>query len=163
MTLAGVALQILLAVLLIVALVFGMRLERRLKALKESHEGFAKAVVDLDAAAQRAEQGLADLRAATDEAAEQLADRIDKARALTAKLDKSMAQATRGESARVASNRPPPGPPMTRARAAFAAVDRPPPAPPVETPRSRPRGDDDDLFDPPAGSGGFGVRPGGRR
>jgi Sec-independent protein translocase protein TatA len=161
MTLAGIALQILLAVLLIVALVFGMRLERRLKALKESHEGFAKAVVDLDAAAQRAEQGLADLRAATDEAAEQLADRIEKARILTAKLDKSMAQATRGESARVASNRPPPAPPMTRARAAFAAVDRPPP--PVETPRSRPRGEDDDLFDPPAGPGGFGVRPGGRR
>ncbi|MDG2522713.1 DUF6468 domain-containing protein [Caulobacter segnis] len=161
MTLAGIALQILLAVLLIVALVFGMRLERRLKALKESHEGFAKAVVDLDAAAQRAEQGLADLRAATDEAAEQLADRIEKARVLTAKLDKSMAQAARGESARVTSNRPPPVPPMTPARAAFAAVDRPPP--PAETPRSRPRGDDDDLFDPPAGSGGFGVRPGGRR
>ncbi|WP_269716229.1 DUF6468 domain-containing protein [Caulobacter sp. NIBR2454] len=162
MTLAGIALQILLAVLLVVALVFGMRLERRLKALKDSHEGFAKAVLDLDSAAQRAEQGLADLRAATDEAAEQLADRIDKARALTAKLDRGIAQASRGgESARPQANRPPVEPPVTRARAAFAAVDRPPPPP--ETLRSRPRADDDDLFDPPTGSGGFAPRPGGRR
>jgi hypothetical protein len=38
--------------------------------LRDSHEGFAKAVADLDRAAMRAEQGLADLRAATDEAAD---------------------------------------------------------------------------------------------
>ncbi len=79
-----------LAVLLVVALVFGWRLERRLKALRDSHAGFAKAVADLDVAAARAEQGLADLRAATDEASEALADRIERATALAAKLDERL-------------------------------------------------------------------------
>jgi hypothetical protein len=73
MSMTAIALNGLLAVLLLVALMFGVRLERRLKALRDSHEGFAKAVADLDRAAMRAEQGLADLRAATDEAADSLA------------------------------------------------------------------------------------------
>lgn len=86
MSLIAFAMNGFLAVLLIAALVFGWRLERRLKALRDSHEGFAKAVVDLDRAAARAEQGLADLRAATDEAAETLAVRIERAQALAAQL-----------------------------------------------------------------------------
>jgi hypothetical protein len=87
MTIAAFAMNGLLVVLLLAALAFGWRLERRLKALKDSHEGFAKAVADLDAAALRAEQGLADLRAATDEAAETLAERIAAAKELAMKLD----------------------------------------------------------------------------
>lgn len=90
MSLVAVAMNALLAVLLIVALGFGWRLERRLKALRDSHAGFAKAVADLDQAAARAEQGLADLRAATDEASETLADRIERATALAAKLDERL-------------------------------------------------------------------------
>jgi hypothetical protein len=90
MSLTAIALNGLLAILLLIALVFGWRLERRLKALRDSHEGFAKAVADLDRAAQRAEQGLADLRAATDEAADTLADRISKAQALAAQLDERL-------------------------------------------------------------------------
>jgi len=90
MSLVAIALNALLAILLIVALGFGWRLERRLKALRDSHAGFAKAVADLDQAAARAEQGLADLRAATDEASETLADRIDRATALAAKLDERL-------------------------------------------------------------------------
>jgi len=86
MSLIAFAMNGFLAVLLIAALVFGWRLERRLKALRDSHEGFAKAVVDLDKAAARAEQGLADLRAATDEAAETLAMRIERAQALAVQL-----------------------------------------------------------------------------
>lgn len=81
-----------LAVLLIAALVFGWRLERRLKALRDSHAGFAQAVTDLDKAAARAEQGLADLRAATDEAAETLAVRIERAQALAAQLDERISR-----------------------------------------------------------------------
>ena len=54
MSLIAVALNLLLAVLLVVALGFGWRLERRLKALRDSHAGFAKAVADLDQAAARA-------------------------------------------------------------------------------------------------------------
>lgn len=87
MTTAGLALNLLLAVLLVGALWMGWRVERRLTALRASHVGFTKAVADLDAAAARAEQGLADLRAATDEAAESLADRLAKAKILVAKLD----------------------------------------------------------------------------
>jgi hypothetical protein len=47
-------------------------------------------VADLDRAAMRAEQGLADLRAATDEAADTLADRITQAKALAAQLDERL-------------------------------------------------------------------------
>lgn len=87
MSVVALAMNGFLAVLLIAALIFGWRLERRLKALRDSHEGFAKAVADLDQAAARAEQGLADLRAATDEAAETLAVRIERAQALAAQLE----------------------------------------------------------------------------
>ena len=90
MSMTAIALNGLLAVLLLAALVFGVRLERRLKNLRDSHEGFAKAVADLDRAAMRAEQGLADLRAATDEAADSLADRITQAKALAAQLDERL-------------------------------------------------------------------------
>jgi hypothetical protein len=90
MSVTAIALNGLLAILLLIALAFGVRLERRLKALRDSHEGFAKAVADLDRAAMRAEQGLADLRAATDEAADTLADRISRAQALAAQLDERL-------------------------------------------------------------------------
>ncbi|THD58180.1 DUF6468 domain-containing protein [Phenylobacterium sp.] len=88
MSLIGLAMNGLLAALLLAALTMGWRLNRRLKALRDSHEGFAAAVIDLNAAALRAEQGLADLRAATDEAVDLLADRIDKGRSLAMKLER---------------------------------------------------------------------------
>jgi chromosome segregation ATPase len=88
MSVIAIGLNLLLAGLLAAALAMGWRLNLRLKALRDSHEGFAKAVADLDAAVARAEQGLADLRAATDEATDTLADRIAKARELSAKLDR---------------------------------------------------------------------------
>jgi hypothetical protein len=84
----GLAMNGLLAVLLLAALTVGLRLNRRLKALRDSHDGFATAVADLNTAAARAEQGLADLRAATDEAVDMLADRIEKGRALAMKLER---------------------------------------------------------------------------
>jgi hypothetical protein len=120
MSITAIALNGLLAVLLLIALAFGVRLERRLKALRDSHEGFAKAVADLDRAAMRAEQGLADLRAATDEAADTLADRITQAKALASQLDERL-------------NRPIVTPPPSTARAAveqrLAADPRPEPRP----------------------------------
>jgi hypothetical protein len=88
MSLIGLAMNVLLAALLLAALMMGWRLNRRLKALRDSHEGFAAAVTDLNAAAARAEQGLADLRSATDEAVDLLADRIDKGRNLAIKLER---------------------------------------------------------------------------
>ncbi|MDP3659561.1 DUF6468 domain-containing protein [Phenylobacterium sp.] len=100
MSIIAIGLNLLLASLLAASLVLGWRLNRRLRALRDSQEGFAKAVAELDQAARRAETGLASLRAATDEATEALADRIDKARALTAKLERLTAQAPQGAPAR---------------------------------------------------------------
>ena len=88
MSIVGLALNLLLAALLVAALGMGWRLNRRLKALRDSHDGFAVAVRELNTAAARAEQGLTDLRAATDEAVDMLADRIDKGRALASKLER---------------------------------------------------------------------------
>jgi len=121
MSLVAFAMNGFLAVLLIAALVFGWRLERRLKALRDSHEGFAKAVADLDNAAARAEQGLADLRAATDEAAETLAMRIERAQALAAQLGEIV-------------DRPPSAPTLGAKPRAQAPAERPAPRLSRETP-----------------------------
>jgi hypothetical protein len=88
MSVIGLIMNLLLAGLLVAALVVGFRLNRRLKVLRDSHDGFEAAVRELNLAAARAEQGLADLRAATDEATDLLADRIEKGRALAAKLER---------------------------------------------------------------------------
>jgi hypothetical protein len=122
MSVIALAMNGFLAVLLIAALAFGWRLERRLKALRDSHEGFAKAVADLDNAAARAEQGLADLRAATDEAAETLAVRIERAQALVAQLEER-------------TGRPLPAP--TPASTSAPQMERP--APRREAPPAAPR------------------------
>ena len=147
MTFVPIILDGLLGVLLIAALMLGVRLDRRLKTLRESHLGFAQAVGDLDRAAARAEQGLADLRAATDEAADVLAARIEKAQLLSMKLE------TQAERAAAA-----PPPTLVRERPAAASRDlfnrtsAPTPVrevaaqrPSLLTPRSRARVDDD-LF-----------------
>jgi hypothetical protein len=89
----GLIMNALLGVLLVGALFLGWRLESRLKALRASHQSFSKAVDDLDRAAARAEQGLADLRAATDDASETLAARIDRAGHLAVRLEKLTADA----------------------------------------------------------------------
>ena len=93
MSLISIGMNLLLAGLLVAAMVVGLRLNKRLKALRDSHEGFEAAVVHLNMAARRAEQGLADLRAATDEATEVLSDRIEKGRTLAAKLEKLVSSA----------------------------------------------------------------------
>jgi len=83
----SIVLNLMLAALLSGALWMGWRLNQRLKVLREGQMGFAKAVADLDAAAARAERGLADLKAASDEMAEVLVSRIERARILASKLD----------------------------------------------------------------------------
>ena len=88
----SIALNLLLSTLLVAALMFGWVLNRRLKALKDSHAGFADAVANLDRAAQRAETGLADLRSATDQAVDLLSSRILKARDMADNLDRLTAQ-----------------------------------------------------------------------
>jgi Domain of unknown function (DUF6468) len=99
----GLIMNGLLGALLVGALFLGWRLEGRLKALRASHQSFKEAVEDLDRAAGRAEQGLADLRAATDEAAETLAGRIDRAGHLAGRLERLTAEATLAEAKLIAA------------------------------------------------------------
>lgn len=95
MSFASVALELALAALLIAALGFGWRLERKLKALRESHSAFVGSVAQLDAAALRADAGLKALREALDEAHDGLHDRIQKGRTLKAELETLLARAER--------------------------------------------------------------------
>jgi uncharacterized protein DUF6468 len=101
----GLIMNGLLGVLLVGALALGWRLEGRLKTLRASHESFTRAVEDLDRAAARAEQGLADLRAATDEAAETLAGRIERATHLASRLEILTADAELAETRLAAASR----------------------------------------------------------
>ena len=139
MTYVPIILDVLLGALLIAALLLGLRLDKRLKGLRESHAGFAQAVGDLDRAAARAEQGLADLRAATDEAAEVLAARIEKAQILSMKLDSVVDRAAAM-----------PAPATGRDRPAFptraSVINEGVPRPTLAPQRSRARVDDE-LFD----------------
>lgn len=172
MSIVAIAMNVLLMALLVAALAFGWRLERRLKALRDSHDGFARAVADLDAAAARAEQGLADLRAATDEAAETLAARIETAKALSDRLGQVVASAPDRQAApattlqelreQAAASRDRVLPqerlvePRERSVDAFVRHE------PATTPRSRARVDDD-LFEPDPEAGRLRAISGGRR
>lgn len=153
MSAIAIGMNLMLAGLLTVALVMGYRLNARLKALRESHEGFARAVADLDAAAARAEQGLADLRAATDEAHDALADRIEKARVLTTKLDRQL-QAAPSVASRVDPVSETDVERVTQRLGSLLSAAREP-RPQRETPRREPVAPrarptfDDDLFDAP--------------
>ena len=137
MSAVALILNLLLGGLLMLALGLGWRLERRLKALRDSQTTFVQAVQDLDRAAARAEQGLADLRAATDEAADSLADRIATAKHLSARLDASI-----GRAATVPAPQPPAEAPRGRPemRAEPCLEARPDPRPEARLdPRSDPR------------------------
>jgi len=160
MSIVGVAMNLVLASLLIAALVMGWRLNRRLKTLRESHEGFAVAVRELNSAAARAEKGLADLRASTDEAIDLLADRIDKGRALAVKLEKltAAAQSAPQPAARVQEEELSLG--QERRLGALLAAAREARARPERLvrrePLARPKpAFEDDLFEDPAPDTGF--------
>ena len=88
-----VSLEVLLAVLLLATLFFGIRLERKLKALRQSQAGFASAVRDLDAAAHRTETGLDALRHATEDARTVLVQRMEAAQAMALRLEQITGEA----------------------------------------------------------------------
>jgi hypothetical protein len=94
-----IALDLLLVSLLVLTLVLGVRLNGRLKGLKQSHAGFEKAVVELNQAAARAEAGLAALRETSAEAHDALLERIDTARSLTTRLERATFQAEKAAEA----------------------------------------------------------------
>ena len=88
----GVIMDALLMLLLACALAYGVRLDKKLKALRDGQLAFAGAVNDLNMAAARAEAALASLRASGQET-DLLHDRIVKARAVKAELEALIARA----------------------------------------------------------------------
>jgi len=82
----GLVLDAVLMLLLVAALGYGVRLDKRLRQLREGQLAFASAVTELNQAAGRAEAALASLRAAGHET-DLLHDRIVKARELKAELE----------------------------------------------------------------------------
>ena len=87
----GMILDGILMLLLVAALGYGVRLERKLAALRAGQLAFASAVTDLNAAAGRAESALASLRASGQET-DLLHDRIIKAREVKAQLETLIAR-----------------------------------------------------------------------
>ena len=88
----GMILDGVLMLLLVAALGYGVRLEKKLAALRAGQLAFASAVTDLNAAAGRAEAALASLRASGQET-DLLHDRIVKAREVKAQLETLIARA----------------------------------------------------------------------
>lgn len=141
----AIGLDGLLILLLLITLMVGLRLDRRLKGLRGDHAGFAKAVAELDQALARAEGGLKELRAATTEAQTMLASRVKEAHSAAARLDELIAKAALAPV-------PAPAPAAAAQREVPLELVRPRPAPaePVQLDarrevRSRARVDED-LF-----------------
>lgn len=88
----GIILDCILMLLLVAALAYGVRLERKLSALRAGQAAFAGAVSELNTAAARAEAALASLRASGQET-DLLHDRIVKARAVKTELEALIARA----------------------------------------------------------------------
>lgn len=88
----GIILDSILMLLLVAAIGYGIKLERKLRTLREGQLAFAAAVTELNSAAGRAEQALATLRASGQET-DLLHDRILKARAVKQELEVLIARA----------------------------------------------------------------------
>ena len=87
----GMILDGVLMLLLVAALGYGVRLEKKLSALRAGQLAFASAVTELNTAAGRAEAALATLRASGHET-DLLHDRVVKARELKAQLETLIAR-----------------------------------------------------------------------
>jgi exonuclease VII small subunit len=92
---ANAIMDLVLMGLLLAALAFGVRLDKRLKALRAGQEAFAQAVRDLDDAAIRAHNSLKELRANADESQELLHGRVIAAREALKRLEGQIARAER--------------------------------------------------------------------
>lgn len=88
----GMILDAALMLLLVAALAYGVRLEKKLTTLRQGQMAFAGAVNQLNQAAERAERALASLRSSAQET-DLLHDRILKAREATAQLETLLARA----------------------------------------------------------------------
>lgn len=106
----GIVLDAILMLLLVAALGYGVRLEKKLRALRDGQLAFAGAVTELNAAAGRAEAALGSLRAASQET-DMLHDRIIKAREVKQQLEALTNRAAVRDSAPVAAAPAPVAPP----------------------------------------------------
>jgi hypothetical protein len=86
MSLVALCLNGFLATLLLAALALGLRLDKKLKGVRDGQNAFVLAVSELNAAASKAQAALADLRAATDEATDTLGGRIARGREVADRL-----------------------------------------------------------------------------
>lgn len=119
----GTVLDAILMLLLVSAIAYGVRLDRRLKAVREGQAAFAGAISELNSAAGRAESALRTLREAGQET-DLLHDRIVKARALKQELEALLAREGREIRAVAADARPPaPGPKRQTAPGADPTTD----------------------------------------
>ncbi|MFN3876836.1 MAG: DUF6468 domain-containing protein [Brevundimonas sp.] len=112
---AGMIMDAVLMLLLVAAVGYGIKLERKLAALRTGQLAFAQAVTELNAAAGRAENALATLRASGQET-DLLHDRIIKAREVKAQLEILIARAPAAAPVRIVEDEP-----ARRAPAAVAA------------------------------------------
>jgi hypothetical protein len=103
----GIILDAVLMLLLVAALGYGVRLEKKLGQLRAGQLAFAGAVTELNAACTRAENALSSLRASGEEA-DLLHDRILKARTLKGELEALVARGSQNPS--TASRSPSPSP-----------------------------------------------------
>lgn len=136
----GMILDGALMLLLVAALGYGVRLERKLTALREGQQLFASAVTELNDAAGRAETALATLRSSGHET-DLLHDRIIKAREVKAQLEALIARAPAAPAPVVREAAPKAPAPVARAAAAPAAAPARAPAPsaPAAEPDERAR------------------------
>ena len=91
----GIVLDAVLMLLLVAAIGYGVRLEKKLTALRAGQLAFAGAVTELNQAAGRAENALVSLRLSGEEA-DLLHDRLMKAREVKAQLEVLIARAPVG-------------------------------------------------------------------
>lgn len=117
----GMILDGVLMLLLVAALGYGVRLEKKLAALRAGQQAFASAVTELNAAAGRAEAALASLRASGQET-DLLHDRIIKAREVKAQLESLIARAPVQTAARPAAVESAPATPAVEARPVSVAA-----------------------------------------
>ena len=102
---AGMIMDAVLMLLLVAAVGYGIKLERKLAALRAGQLAFAQAVTELNAAAGRAENALATLRASGQET-DLLHDRIIKAREVKAQLETLIARAPAAAPVRIVEDEP---------------------------------------------------------
>lgn len=116
MTPIAFALNGTLMLLLLLALAVGLKLERRLRGLRDSQANFAKAALELNAAIARAETGLSDIRTAMTDVEQTLTERVDEARAAVKKLEHAMTRLPAAPAPVAASTAEPVTPPLVSAR-----------------------------------------------